>query len=83
MGHNLDVQVLDSDGDPVKGVKVKVVIDGIWSGGILEEFADSDGHAEFETADDYEGSRKLKIFVRGQSFGPYSISGGTYAVQLD
>ena len=28
MGHRLDVQVLDRDGDPVSGVKVKIVIDG-------------------------------------------------------
>lgn len=83
MGHSLDVQVLDSDGDPIKGCKVKIVIDGIWKGGSLEEFTDSDGHAEFETAADYEDSRELNIYVRGQSFGPYTIEGGAYTVQLE
>lgn len=83
MSHSLDVQVLDSDGDPMEGVKVKIIIDGIFSGGSLEEFTDSDGHAEFESADDYESYRKLNIYVRGQSFGPYDIGDGAYTVQLD
>lgn len=83
MGHSLDVQVLDSDGDSMEGVNVQIVIDGLFSGGSLEEFTDSDGHAEFETAGDYESYRKLSIYVRGQSFGPYEISGGAYTVQLE
>jgi len=82
VSHNLDVYVTDSDGDAVKGVKVRIVIDGFWKGGALEEFTDDDGHAEFETADDYESSRELNIFVRGEKFGPYDIGGGSYTVQL-
>jgi len=82
MSHNLDVYVTDSDGDPVKGAKIKIVIEGFWKGGSLEEFTDDEGHAEFETADDYEDSRKLTIYVRGESYGPYSISGGAYTVEL-
>jgi hypothetical protein len=83
MGHCLDVQVLDRDGDPIKGVGVKIIIDGILTGGALEAFTDDEGHAEFETADDYEPYRDLNIYVRGQSFGPYDISGGSYTVQLE
>lgn len=83
MGHQLDVYVVDDDGDPVDGVQVTIVINGFWKGGSLEEFTDADGHAEFETADDYDDWRKLRIKVRGQSFGPYSIDGGAYTVQLD
>lgn len=83
MSHSLDVQVLDSDGDPVESVKVKIIIDGILSGGSLEEFTDSDGHAGFETAGDYESYRELNIYVRGESFGPYDIGGGAYTVQLE
>ena len=83
MPHNLTVQVLDSDGDPKQGVSVKIIIDGILSGGSLEAFTDDDGHAEFETAGDYESYRKLNIYVRGQSFGPYHIDGGSYTVQLE
>lgn len=83
MSHNLDVYVLDSDGDPVSGAEVEVLIEGIWKGGSLTEYTDSDGHAEFETAADYEDSRELTIYVRGQSFGPYYISGGAYTVTID
>lgn len=84
MPHNLTVQVLDSEGDPMEGVGVRIIIDGILSGGALEEaFTDEDGHAEFETADDYESYRELNIYVRDQSFGPYEIGGGSYTVQLE
>lgn len=83
MSHNLDVYVRDDDGDPIEGTEVTIVIDGILSGGSLEAYTDDGGHAEFETAGDYEDSRKLKIYVRGQSFGPYYISGGAYTVQLE
>lgn len=83
MSHNLDVYVLNSDGEPIEGCLVKIVIDGIWKGGSLEEYTDDEGHAEFETADDYEDSRELNIYVRGQSFGPYTIDGGAYTVELD
>ena len=83
MPHNLTVEVLDSDGDAMEGVKVKMIIDGILSGGSLEAFTDDSGHAEFETAGDYESYRELNIYVRGQSFGPYDIGGGSYTVQLE
>lgn len=83
MSHSLDVYVLDSDGDPVSGTRVGIIIDGIWTGGGLEEYTDEDGHAEFETADDYEDHRKLTIYVKGQSFGPYSIGDGRWTVELE
>lgn len=83
MGHNLTVHLLDSDGRELDGVKVTVDIAGIWKGGTLEEFTDDDGNAEFETAEDYESGRQLTIYVRGESFGPYSIDGGSYTVQLE
>jgi len=83
MGHNLDVYVTDSDGDAVTGTTVGVWIEGFLKGGSLEEFTDDEGHAEFETAEDYEDSRELWITVRGQRFGPYSIDSGAYTVQLE
>jgi len=83
MGHFLDVQVLDEDGDPVRGADVEILIKGIWKGGTLNEFTDEDGHAEFETAADYEDSRELWITVRKQRFGPFEIGGGAYTVRLD
>ena len=83
MSHSLDVYVIDSDEDPVSGVEVEILIDGFIKGGSLTEYTDDEGHAEFETADDYEDSRQLKIKVRNEWFGPYYISGGTYTVQID
>jgi hypothetical protein len=83
MGHRLNVFVIDSDGEPVTGRKVTVDIEGVWKGGTLDQYTDEDGHAEFETAANYESYRQLTIYVGGQSFGPYEISGGSYTVQLD
>jgi len=83
MGHNLDVNVKDRDGDAVTGTPVRVWIEGFWKGGSMEEYTDDDGHAEFETAEDYEDSRELYITVRDERFGPYTIDGGAYTVQLD
>ncbi len=83
MGHSLEVQALNRDGAPLSGARVRIVIEGIFTGGSLESFTDRNGHAEFETAQDYESHRKLTIYVRGQGFGPYRISGGAYTVQLE
>ena len=83
MSHSLSVQVLNSDGDPVDGVDVEMTIEGIWKGGSLSAYTDSSGHAEFETAADYESYRELWIVASGQRFGPYRISAGSYTVTLD
>ena len=83
MGHSLDVYVIDSDGSPVTHTEVRVSIEGFWKGGGISEYTDDDGHAEFETADDYEDSRELTIVVHGERFGPYSIGDGRYTVQLE
>ena len=84
MGQQLNVFVLDRDGKPVKATGVTIDIEGIfWKGGTLDERTDNSGHARFQTAEDYEDYRKLKIRVRGQSFGPYRIGDGAYTVQLD
>ena len=83
MSHNLSVYVLDSRNRPVQGARVRVVIAGLFSGGQLDEFTDDDGHANFEAGGNYEDSRELHIYVRGEEFGPYEISGGSYTVMLD
>jgi hypothetical protein len=83
MGNQVDVQVLDNDGDPMSGVKVTIAIGGWMSGGTIEEYTDDDGRAEFETSQDYESHRDFWIHVRGQTFGPYHIWGGAFTVQLD
>jgi hypothetical protein len=83
MPHNLTVQVLDSDGRAKKGVHVHISIDGLFTGGGLDAYTDQTGHAEFTTGGDYEDSRDLTITVRGQTFGPYDIGGGSYTVQLE
>ena len=83
MPHNLTVEVLNSEGDAMEGVNVEICIKGILTGGFLKAFTDDSGHAEFETAGDYESYRELNVYVRGQSFGPYDIGGGSYTVQLE
>ncbi len=83
MGQSVDVQVLDCDGNPVTGRKVKIDIAGIWKGGTLEEFTDDEGHAAFETAADYEDGREVRIYVGDQSFGPYDLSDDAFTVTLD
>jgi hypothetical protein len=83
MGLNVDIYVLDNNDDPVIGASVKIDIEGIWKGGTLEAFTDDDGHAEFETAEDYESGREVMIYVRGESFGPYDLTEGAFTVTLD
>ena len=83
MSHHLDVYVVDSERDPVSGTRVEVLIEGFWKGGSIRSFTDDSGHAEFDTADDYESYRQLRIHVRGQWFGPYDIGGGAYTVQVE
>ena len=83
MGHSLDVHVLAENGDPVTHTRVHVFIEGFWKGGSIDEYTDDDGHAEFETAEDYEASRKLYITVRSQRYCPYSIRDGRWTIQLD
>jgi hypothetical protein len=67
----------------VDGTEIEILIEGVWKGGTLSEFTGEDGHAEFETAADYEDSRELWITVRDQRFGPYDISEEEHTVQLD
>lgn len=86
MSHYLSVEVLDSDGDPVKHAKVSVWLEsnlGLRGGRLEPAFTDDSGHAEFETAQDYDDSHELYIRVKDQRFGPFEISGGSYTVQLD
>ena len=58
MGHQLNVYVLDSDGDPVAGTEARIYIDGTWKGGTLDAHTDNDGHPKIETAADHEDSRE-------------------------
>ena len=75
------VQVLDSDGDPVKGAEVTTMFTSMWRGK-LDEFTDEDGQASFGFDDCSQG--EAKIYVRGQSFGPYYIEDGDgLTVNLD
>lgn len=83
MTNKLLVQVLNWRGKPEEGVEVNVVVDGWLSGGDLDAYiSDYRGHAYFETADDYEASRKVNIKARGQYFGPFEIGGGSYTINV-
>jgi hypothetical protein len=67
-----DVFVVDDDGDPVAGVRVRVQFTSILRG-YIEAYADDDGHAEF---DEDVNPGEAMIYVRGESFGPYNIDDG-------
>ncbi len=54
MPHQLDTDMLDSDGDPGAGTEVTVDIEGVRIGGTLDASSDDEGHAEFETTTGYE-----------------------------
>ena len=87
MSNYIDVQVLNSDGDPVAGVPVEIYIFTpayTGKGGGLESDTDEDGHANFETAADYGDFDRatLKIYVKCQEFGPYYLD-DAYTVTLD
>jgi hypothetical protein len=59
MGISFDVQVLDSDDEPVAGVEVTALFPSFPMGGVtLEEYTDAEGHASFETAGDHHGDLK-------------------------
>lgn len=82
MSMELNVYVVDSDGDPVANTQVTVFITGLLKGGDVSEHTDDDGHALIETTNDYEDSREIYIHVRGDVFGPYEIGQGAFTVQV-
>jgi hypothetical protein len=81
MGICFDVQVLDSDGNPVAGKHVHASFPGVIGAGWLKELTDDNGHAIFETTSHDHG--KVNINVGGKSFGPYELDdGAAYTVTL-
>lgn len=86
-GYDIDVLMLDADGDPVRGARVKIYLDegnalaDFWKAGSLEEFTDDEGHAEFRTATEH---RYVTIQCRGQEFGPHDVEDGSaFTVKLE
>ena len=86
-GYDVDVLVLDGDGDPVSGTEVTIYLHegnalaDLWKGGTLDAYTDDNGHAEFETATDH---RYITIRCRGQEFGPYDLDDGYgFTINLD
>jgi len=82
MSMELDVYVVDSDGDPIANARVTIFITGILKGGDVSEYTDDDGHAHIETTNDYEDSREVYIHVRDDVFGPYAIGQGSFTVEV-
>jgi uncharacterized GH25 family protein len=83
----LDVQVLYSDGKPVKGTKVHAHFDepnGISDflrGGGMDEYTDDNGHAVFETTVKHEGT--VSFSCRGHRTGPHDVEDGSaYTIQF-
>lgn len=61
-----------ADGKPVKGAKVSIGFDGIWSGGFTKHiYTDDRGSAHFET----EGGRSGTIYVNGKAAKSGRITG--------
>ena len=81
--HAVHVFVVDDAGDPVTGQDVAAHFSdtgapGTWS----HQYSDVEGHAEFLLEHAAE-SPHVKIVVRGQSFGPYTVEeGARYTVEI-
>jgi hypothetical protein len=82
VGHQLDVCVLDRDGNPIAGVPVTLVISGFLRHHQLESTTSGDGYAFFETAETYEQSSPVIIQIEGREFGPYSITQERWLVRV-
>lgn len=84
MGNQIDVYVIDSDGDVVSGKLVKITVTSGYdlTGGEMEEYTDDEGHASFETTGDYDDSHEIYIRV-GDHLEKQAIGGGAFTVQLD
>jgi hypothetical protein len=82
MGHQLDVCVLDREGNPAAGVPVTLVISGFLRCHQLESTTGRDGYAFFETTATYEQSSPVIIQVDGRQFGPYSITQERWTVRV-
>ena len=65
MGNQIDVYVVNGDGDPVTGKEVKITVTSGFDliGGEMIEYTDDDGHASFETYSDYDDSHEIYIRV--------------------
>ena len=72
MGMSFSVRVVDSDGDPRRGIRVYADF-GLLHGGLTEHTGD-DGWAAFETAGNNYVT--VELFVDGESQGDHSLSDG-------
>jgi len=66
---NFSVRVVDSDGDPVKGIDVMVSYDGLL-GGQETKYTNSNGWATFHNYGDDGG----KLFVNGDLVGWHRLA---------
>ncbi len=82
MNHGLDVCVRNSSGNPIIGMGVRILVDGIVCGGSLHECTNKEGCAHFETADWLDDCREI-MYAGDRWFGPYEFPEGIYTIRLD
>ncbi len=77
------VFVVDEDGNPVTGQDVAAHCAATSNPGtVSHQYTDGEGHAGF-FIEPTAGPLHVKIFVRGESFGPYTVENGAeYTVAL-
>ena len=82
-GNSVHVFVVDEDGDLVTGQDVSAHFSSaLGPGKVHHQYTDVKGHAEFLREHPAEPLH-VKLFVRGQSFGPYTVDNeATYTVEI-
>ncbi|HUO99038.1 MAG TPA: hypothetical protein VMU01_10235 [Rhizomicrobium sp.] len=82
MNQGLHVCVRSGSGNPMPGVGVQVLVDGIVCGGSLHECTSNDGCAHFKTAAWLDDCRQI-TYAGDRWFGPFEFPEGNYSIRLD
>lgn len=82
MNNGLNVCVRNSTGNPMVGVKVQLIVDGIVCGGALNECTNDEGCAHFATADWLDDCREI-MYAGDRWFGPFAFPEGVYTIRLN
>jgi len=67
------IRVQYSDGEPARGIKVSLSIDGFLSGGIVKSYTNKDGDAIIG----HESTGTAKIIINGRTRGNLKVPGET------
>ena len=82
-GNSVHVLVVDEEGEPVTGQDVAAHFSCAWEPNtVRHQYTNVQGQAEFFREHAAE-SLHVEIFVRGKSFGPYTVEDGAkYTVKI-